>query len=213
MHCACSPTSSFGTAPNLHFAICGSACGTNTDEVPQRYTRLGAIDHGSPLGRHDPTYHGHVAPRGGKSGLRNKPIFPQPLCLSKQHECGEEPEAHASGACLIRQSLQLHKSLRLHPAKPTFSLQTDSCLNAASARIVLYHWDDGYSSYVPPESGWQPVGDQGEWNKICESKGGYSGVRWETLFSRVQRILWGRQTGRNVKIKEQDCHDLVCIKL
>ena len=27
---------------------------------------------------------GHVASRGGKSGLRNKPIFPQPLCLSKQ---------------------------------------------------------------------------------------------------------------------------------
>ena len=38
----------------------------------------------------------------------------------------------------------------------------DSSLNAASERIVLYHWDDGYSSYVPPESGWQPVGDQGE---------------------------------------------------
>ena len=24
-----------------------------------------------------------------------------PLCLSNQHECGEEPEAHASGACLL----------------------------------------------------------------------------------------------------------------
>ena len=44
---------------------------------------------------------GHVASRGGKSGLSYKPIFPQPLCLSKQHKCSEEPEAHASGACLL----------------------------------------------------------------------------------------------------------------
>ena len=28
---------------------------------------------------------GHVASRGGKSGLSNEPIFPQPLCLSEQH--------------------------------------------------------------------------------------------------------------------------------
>ena len=33
-------------------------------------------------------------------GLSNKPIFPQPLCLSKQ-PLSEEPEAHASGACLL----------------------------------------------------------------------------------------------------------------
>ena len=44
---------------------------------------------------------GHVASRGGKSGLSNKPIFAQPFCLSKQHKHGEEPEAHASGAYLL----------------------------------------------------------------------------------------------------------------
>ena len=47
---------------------------------------------------------GHVAWRGGKCGLSNKPIFPQPLCLSQQHKCGKEPEAHASGACLLQPS-------------------------------------------------------------------------------------------------------------
>ena len=46
---------------------------------------------------------GHVALRGGKSGLRNKPIFPQPLCLSLKLLLSEEPEAHASGACLLPQ--------------------------------------------------------------------------------------------------------------
>ena len=44
--------------------------------------------------------HVHVASRGGKRGLSNKPIFPQPLCLSKQ-PLSEEPEAHVSGACLL----------------------------------------------------------------------------------------------------------------
>ena len=38
---------------------------------------------------------------GGKSRLSNKPIFPQPLCLSQQHKHGKEPEAHTSGACLL----------------------------------------------------------------------------------------------------------------
>ena len=41
--------------------------------------------------------------RGGKCGLSNMPIFPQPLCLSKQHKHGKEPEAHASGAWLLRE--------------------------------------------------------------------------------------------------------------
>ena len=45
---------------------------------------------------------GHVTSRGGKCGLSNKPIFPQPLCLPQQHNCGQEPEAHASGACLLQ---------------------------------------------------------------------------------------------------------------
>ena len=36
--------------------------------------------------------------RGGKSGLSNKPIFPQPPCPSEQCKHDEEPEAHASGA-------------------------------------------------------------------------------------------------------------------
>ena len=45
---------------------------------------------------------GHVTSTGAKCGLSNKPIFPQPLCLSQQHKHGEEPEAHASGACLLR---------------------------------------------------------------------------------------------------------------
>ena len=44
---------------------------------------------------------GHVASRGGKSGLSNKPIFPQPLCFSLKLLLSEEPEAHASGACLL----------------------------------------------------------------------------------------------------------------
>ena len=44
---------------------------------------------------------GHVTSRGGKCGLSNKPNFPPPLCLSQQHKYGEEPEAHASGACLL----------------------------------------------------------------------------------------------------------------
>ena len=42
-----------------------------------------------------------IASRGGKSGLSNKPIFPQPLCLSLKLLLSEEPEAHASGACLL----------------------------------------------------------------------------------------------------------------
>ena len=44
---------------------------------------------------------GQVTSRGGKPGLNNKPIFQQPLCLSEQHDHGEEPEAHASGAYLL----------------------------------------------------------------------------------------------------------------
>ena len=35
---------------------------------------------------------GHVAQRGGKSGVSNKPIFPQPLCLSKQHNTAKNPK-------------------------------------------------------------------------------------------------------------------------
>ena len=35
---------------------------------------------------------GHVASRGGKSGLSNKPIFPQPLCLSKQNHTAKNPK-------------------------------------------------------------------------------------------------------------------------
>ena len=47
--------------------------------------------------------------RGGKSGLlSNEPIFPQPPCLSQQHKHSEEPEVHASGACLLQvQSMQI----------------------------------------------------------------------------------------------------------
>ena len=37
----------------------------------------------------------------GKSGLSNKPIFPQPPCPSQQQKHSKEPEAHASGACLF----------------------------------------------------------------------------------------------------------------
>ena len=44
---------------------------------------------------------GHVGSRGGKSGLSNNPIFPQPLCLSLIKPLSEEPEAHARGAHLL----------------------------------------------------------------------------------------------------------------
>ena len=53
---------------------------------------------------------GHVASRGGKCGLSDKPIFPQPPCLSKQHKHNEEPEAHASGACLLHHEFYVHDS-------------------------------------------------------------------------------------------------------
>ena len=49
---------------------------------------------------------GHVASRGGKSGLSIKPIFPQPLCLSLITPLSEEPKAHASGACLLRNGIR-----------------------------------------------------------------------------------------------------------
>ena len=47
---------------------------------------------------------GHVASRGGKCGLSNKPVFPQSPCCSQQHGHSAEPEAHASGACLLHTS-------------------------------------------------------------------------------------------------------------
>ena len=50
---------------------------------------------------------GHVAWRGGKSGLGDKPIFPQPLCLSPNKPLSKEPEAHASGACLLHPFLHV----------------------------------------------------------------------------------------------------------
>ena len=45
-------------APNLHFAAGGTAHGTNVDEDPQRYAKVGPVDHTSPLGNQNPTYCG-----------------------------------------------------------------------------------------------------------------------------------------------------------
>ena len=45
-------------APNLHFAAGGTAHGTNVDEDPQRYAKVGPVDHASPLGNQNPTCHG-----------------------------------------------------------------------------------------------------------------------------------------------------------
>ena len=51
---------------------------------------------------------GHVASRGGKSGLSNKPIFPRPLCFSLNKPISEEPEAHTSGAYLLLWAVSPH---------------------------------------------------------------------------------------------------------
>ena len=45
--------------PNLHFAVAGTAYGTNVDENPQRYTKVRRVDHTSPLATHNPTYYGY----------------------------------------------------------------------------------------------------------------------------------------------------------
>ena len=39
---------------------------------------------------------------GRKSGLSDKPIFPQPPCVSQHQKHSKEPEAHTSGACLLQ---------------------------------------------------------------------------------------------------------------
>ena len=43
----------------------------------------------------------HFRGEGKAVRLSNKPIFPQPLCLSLIKLLSKEPEAHASGACLL----------------------------------------------------------------------------------------------------------------
>ena len=60
---------------------------------------------------------GHFALRGGKSGLSNMPIFPQPLCCSKQHNQAKNPKltqvehtCSCQGPFLIEQQLMQAES-------------------------------------------------------------------------------------------------------
>ena len=56
---------------------------------------------------------GHVASRGGKSDLSNKPIFPQPLC--QQTTQLRTRSSHASGAFLLPQSRKAWMHSRVRP--------------------------------------------------------------------------------------------------